>query len=169
MNKESDWVIIGRFGRPQGLKGLVRIISFTEPESTILDYLPWHIQIKDQWMPLKVETSQIQNKMILAKVASYSEREHVAELTNCNIGVLSTQLPNLTNGEYYWHDLVNMSVVNKEGVMLGHVTQILATGANDVLVVSGERRYLIPYIHDIYIVSIDPVQQHITVDWDENF
>ncbi len=169
MNKESDLVILGRFGRPQGLKGLVRIISFTEPESAILGYLPWHIQIKDKWIPLKLETYQIQNKRILAKVAGYLEREHVAELTNCNIGVLSTQLPSLANDEHYWHDLLNMSVVNKEGVILGHVTQIMATGANDVLVVNGEHRYLIPYIPDIYIVSVDPVQQHITVDWDESF
>lgn len=169
MNKESEWVTLGRFGRPQGLKGFIRVISFTEPETAILEYLPWHIQKKDQWLPLALETFQIQNQKILVNIVGYSERESIAELTNCNIGILSAQLPKLSGGEYYWHELTQMHVVNKDGTPLGQVTEVLATGANDVLIVSGEKRYLIPYIPGIYIVSVDPVQQQIVVDWDENF
>lgn len=169
MNKESDWVVLGRLGRPQGLKGLIRVISFTEPESSILDYQPWSIQQKDAWRALSLKTIQVQTNAILVKVAGYTEREDVAQLTNQNIGVLRTQLPQLPNGDYYWHELKQMHVVNQDGITLGQVTDILPTGANDVLVVCGKKRYLIPYILGIYVVSVDPAQRLITVDWDESF
>ena len=169
MSNDSDWVILGRLGRPQGLKGLIRVISFTQPESAILEYAPWFIQQKDKWIPLKLEDSQIQNQTILIKVADYTEREKVAELTNCNVGVLAKQLPKLPDGDYYWHDLQQMSVVNKNGTVLGNVIEILPTGANDVLVVSGEKRHLIPYVPERHIVSVNLEQRQIVVDWDENF
>lgn len=168
MNKESDWVILGRLGRPQGLKGFIRVISFTEPESNILDYLPWHIQKKDHWIPLQVDNFQVQNKTILVKIEDYTEREAVAELTNCNIGVLREQLPNLLAGEFYWHELQNMTVQNKEGIVLGQVTQIMPTGTHEVLVIEGKKHHLIPYVPEIYILEVDPVQRQIIVDWDEN-
>jgi len=169
VNNESDWVTLGKLGRPQGLKGLIRVISFTQPEPAILEYFPWFIQQKNEWIPLNIETFQVQNQTILIKIAEYTEREDVGQLTNCHIGVLSAQLPKLPDGEFYWHELKNMSVSNQDGTLLGTVTDILPTGANDVLVVSGKKRHLIPYVPKIHIVSVDPVQRQIVVDWDENF
>lgn len=168
MNKESDWVILGRLGRPQGLKGFIRVNSFTEPESNILDYLPWHIKKKEVWVPIQVDSYHIQNQTILVKISGYVEREKVAELTNCNIGVLSEHLPSLPEGEFYWHELQNMMVLNKEGAILGQVVQIMPTGTHEVLVIEGEKRHLIPYVPDVYIEKVDPVQRQIIVDWDEN-
>lgn len=169
MSNTSDWVVLGRLGRPQGLKGLIRVISFTQPTFAILDYEAWFIQKKDHWLPLKLETFQTQNDVILAKISGYTEREAVGELTNCNIGVSADQLPQLPEGEYYWHELKKMSVINQEGICLGKVIDILPTGANDVLVVSGDKRHLIPYVPKVHIISVDPLQQQIMVDWDENF
>lgn len=169
MNNETDWVVLGRFGRPQGLKGLVRVISFTDPESSILKYTPWHMQQNSMWVPVELTNSLTQNKSILVQVAGYVQREEVAQLTHIEIGVLRSRLPKLPSGEYYWHDLANMCVRNLSGVVLGHVEDVLPTGANDVLVVCGEKRHLIPYIPDMYIVSIDSEQRQIVVDWDEHF
>lgn len=168
MNKESDWVVLGRLGRPQGLRGLIRVISFTEPESNILDYLPWHIQKNGHWVPLRIDNFQTQNQTILVKIEGYTEREAVAELTNCNIAVLREQLPKLPEGDFYWHELQNMMVQNKEGAILGQVVDIMPTGTHEVLVIQGEKQHLIPYVPDIYIVKVDSVQRQITVDWDEN-
>jgi len=169
VNKESSWVILGKLGRPQGLKGLIRVISFTQPEPSILEYLPLFIQQKESWTPLNIENFQVQNQMILVKIAGYTEREEVAKLTNRHVGVLSAELPALTDGDYYWHELMQMTVYNKDGSLLGNVIDILPTGANDVLVVSGEKRHLIPYVPKVHIVSVDPVQRQIVVDWDESF
>lgn len=168
MNKESNWVVLGRLGRPQGLRGLIRVISFTEPESNILDYLPWHIQKNGHWVPIHIDNFQTQNQTILVKIEGYTEREAVAELTNCNIAVLREQLPKLPEGDFYWHELQNMMVQNKEGAILGQVVDIMPTGTHEVLVIQGEKQHLIPYVPDIYIVKVDSVQRQITVDWDEN-
>lgn len=169
MFKDPDWVVLGKLGRPHGLKGLIRVISFTEPEVSILEYKPWFIHYKHEWTPLELETFQIQNQLILIKIVDCAEREELAKMTNCHIGVKSNHLPQLPQGDYYWHEIIEMSVLNKDGKLLGTVSEILPTGANDVLVINGEKRHLIPYVMGIHIVSVDALQRQIIVDWDENF
>jgi len=169
VNQTSDWVVLGRFGRPQGLKGWVRIVSFTDPEAAILGYTSWHMRQKDTWVPVSVVNTTMQNNTILAQVTDCESRDDAAKLTNIDIGVLRTDMPKLPSGEYYWHQLENMCVRNQKGIELGHVSHILPTGANEVLVVQGNKRHLIPYVPDVYIMSVDLELQQIVVDWDENF
>ena len=161
-------MVLGRFGRPQGLKGFIRVISFTQPEANILDYLPWHIQAKKTWLPIQVERSQIQDRTILVKIYGYDEREVVAELTNSHIGILAENLPKLPDDEFYWHELLGMLVVNKQSIELGKIVQIMPTGTHEVLVIEGEKHHLIPYVPELYIEKVDTVQRQIIVDWDEN-
>ena len=169
MSNRLDWVVIGRFGRPQGLKGFIRVISFTEPEQSIFEYSPWYTSHDGQWLPIELENPVKQNNTLLVKVTGYVQREQVATLTHTEIWVARAQLPVLADGEYYWQDMLHMQVSNQTGIVLGEVTSLLSTGSNDVLVVCGEKRHLIPYVKGIYILSIDPVQRNIVVDWDENF
>jgi 16S rRNA processing protein RimM len=169
VDKNSDWVVIGRFGRPHGIKGLISIISFTDPRDNILSYTDWHAYINKQWQPVKLLDLTSNNKSILAKVDGYVEREDLAYLTNIDIGIKSEQLPMLDEGEFYWSQLVGMEVVTVEGISLGQVTEILSTGANDVLVVVGEKRHLIPYLPGKSIIKVNDSQRIITVDWDMDF
>lgn len=169
MDNEHDWIIIGRFGRPQGLKGLVRVISFTEPQHNITNYVPWYTRLNNTWQQITVLDIERHNKFILVQIKGYQQREQLSLLTNLDIAVPRSQLPNLPAGEYYWHQLMGMKVVNKDGLILGDVTDLLETGSNDVLVVSGEKRHLIPYILGDFIVHIDDEKRVITVDWDVDF
>lgn len=169
MNKDSNWVVVGRFGRPHGLKGFVTVISFTEPRENVLHYTDWHAYIGHLWQPLNVIHTEVNNKFILAQIEGYQEREDVGRLTNIDIGVNQEQLPTLQQGEYYWHQLEGMQVMNPQGLLLGKVTEIMPTGANDVLVVVGEKRHLIPYLPDRTILGVDDVNRIITVDWDVDF
>ena len=169
MDTNNDWVIIGRFGRPHGLKGFVSVISFTEPRDNILRYTDWHGYFNAQWQPLKLLHLEMNNKFILAQVDGYHERETSARLTNINVAVRREQLPVLQPGEYYWDQLVGMQVINQQGVLLGAVTEIMPTGANDVLVVVGEKRHLIPYLPDRWVIDVNDSQRIITVDWDADF
>ena len=169
MNKDSEWIIVGRFGRPHGVKGLITVISFTEPRDNIMSYTDWHAYINYQWQPLKLNHLEMNSKSILTEVDGYTDRDDVARLTNVDIAIKQAQLPDLQSGEYYWHQLVGMRVVNPAGVLLGEVKEILPTGANDVLVVVGETRHLIPYLPGKYVVSIDDAERVITVDWDTDF
>lgn len=169
VDNNNDWVIIGRFGRPHGIKGLVTVISFTEPRDNILSYTDWHANINHQWVPLKLPHLEMNNKSIITQVEGYQSREDVARLTNIDIAVKRHQLPPLQQGEYYWHQLIGMDVLTQEGVALGAVTEIMPTGANDVMVVVGEKRHLIPYLPGAVVVEINDTQRVITVDWDVDF
>lgn len=169
MDKVTDRIIVGRFGRPHGIKGFITVHSFTEPRDNILRYTDWHAYINRQWQPLKLLRVEINDKSILALVEGYKEREQAAALTNVEIAVDRAQLPSLEEGEYYWHDLIGMQVVNQQGLLLGTVVEIMPTGANDVLVVEGNKRYLVPYLLDKFISDINTNQRTITVDWDADF
>ena len=169
MNDATDWLVIGRFGRPHGVKGLITIISFTEPRENILDYARWHVFKNNQWLPLSDLKTTVNNKFILAEIEGYHDRDQVAMLTNLDIAIQRDQLKTLKPDEYYWHELVGMKVVNHQGEIFGEVTEMMATGSNDVLVVQGARKHLVPYLPDEVVTNIDGNQRIITVDWDADF
>lgn len=169
MSKQEDWIIVGRFGRPHGVKGLVTVNSFTEPRDNILSYSDWFACINNCWQPIKVLSAQIHNKTIVAQIEGFPERELVAQLTNIEIAIHKDQLAPLAPGEYYWHQLVGMKVINQQGLSFGEVVEVMPTGSNDVLVVKGEKRHLIPYLPGQFVTHIDSTTRTITVDWDMDF
>lgn len=169
MGNSTDWIVVGRFGRAHGIKGFITVHSFTDPRDNILHYTDWHARIAQQWQPLKILHLEINNKLILAKIEGYHEREQVARLTNVEIAISRNQLPALKPGEYYWHELVGMQVINQQQQVFGKVSDVLPTGANDVLVVKGEKRHLIPYLPGQYVIEVDSKQQLIIVNWDLDF
>ena len=114
-------------------------------------------------------SEEITHKHILTRIEGYAEREDVAGLTNLDIAVRREELPDLDPGEHYWHQLIGMTVMTRDGSVFGTVREIMATGSNDVLVVVGERRYLIPYLPDVVILDVDTLKYQITVDWDLDF
>lgn len=169
MNNPSNWVVIGRFGRPHGIKGFVTVHSFTDPRDNILRYTDWHAFINNLWQPIKLLSVETHSKAIIALVEGYPEREQVTRLTNIEIAVQQEQLAELEPGEYYWHQLIGMNVINQKGESFGKVIEIMPTGANDVLVVQGEKKHLIPYLPGQFVIDINNNQQVITVDWDMDF
>lgn len=163
----DKWVIVGRFGRPHGIKGMISVISFTEPRDNIITYQQhWHIQLNQQWKPVTLVALTTHHKSILAQVSGYEEREAVTRLTNCEIAIPVEQLPQLEIGEYYWHQLIALKVFTVEGEALGNVVEILPTGMNDILVISGEKQYLIPYLPGRFVKEVNLAQGIIVVDWD---
>ncbi|MDX1838514.1 ribosome maturation factor RimM [Legionella taurinensis] len=169
MKKTIDWVVIGRFGRAHGVKGLITVHSFTEPRDNVLRYTDWHIQRNNQWQPVNLLRVDVTDKQILALVEGCSDREQAASLTNLDIAVSSEQLPELPSGDYYWHQLMGLQVMNQQGVNFGTVTDMMPTGSNDVMVIHGENRHLIPYIPGRYVVAVDLEKHVILVDWDADF
>lgn len=162
----DDWVVVGKFGRPNGIKGCITVISCTEPRENVLDYTDWHIYVKQAWQPIKTFDSVITHKSILTYVEGYDDREQVAALTNIEIGVLRAQLSVLPADEFYWHQLVGMKVVSAAGEEFGVVDHILPTGSNDVLVVQGQKRCLIPYLPGDVVLEVSLAKGEIIVDWE---
>lgn len=165
----DNLVIVGRFGRPHGIKGFVTIHSFTEPRDNILSYAEWQVFLNKNWQPIKLLQVETYTKGIIAQVEGFPERESVMRLTNAEIAVSRDKLAKLAPGEYYWFELIGMTVLNNKGETFGKVVEVMATGANDVLVVQGERKHLIPYLPGQFVLDINPSQQVITVDWDMDF
>lgn len=165
----QDWIIVGRFGRPHGIKGFVTVHSFTEPRDNILRYTDWNAYINYEWRSIKLLAVEVQSKSIIAQIEGYADRELAARLTNVDIAIPKKDLKELQSGEYYWHQLIGMHVVNSKSESFGKVIDIIPTGSNDVLVIEGEKRHLIPYLPGQFILNIDSKQQLITVDWDLDF
>ena len=163
---KSDWVVIGRFGKTHGIKGLISVISFTNPVENILDYEPLHITLKRTWCPIKLLQKQVAGDKILVQVDSYLTCEEASLLTNMEIAVPREVLPKLEDNEYYLHDIVGLKAYNLQNEYLGTVTDIFPTGANEVIVISGTKRILIPFVWEHYIIDVVLSEQKIVVAWE---
>jgi 16S rRNA processing protein RimM len=161
-------VVVGRLGAPYGIKGWLKVHSFTRPSGNILQYHPWLIRTNGEWQPVALQVAEQRGNSIVAKLLDCDDPETAGRYTNLDIAVPRTQLPPLPPGEYYWDELIGLRVINQEGVELGVVDSLLATGANDVLVVKGERERLIPYLKRV-ILQVDLKTSVIKVDWDATF
>lgn len=166
---QDDKVIIGRLGAAFGVRGWLKVNSFTEPFDNILSYQPWLIRRKGQWQTVGIEDIEIHGKSIVVKLQGCDDREKAKLFTNAEIAIEKTQLPALEKDEYYWTDLIGLRVTNKENIDLGIVESLMATGANDVLVVvKNKQQRLIPYIKQV-ILKINLEQRKLLVDWDKDF
>lgn len=158
-------VELGRIGAPHGVLGWVRVSSDTEPPENILRYRPWLVD----GVETDVVEGRRQGKAIVARLAGCSDRDAAAELTGRRIAVYRDQLPPPKADEFYWIDLEGLDVQTLAGVDLGRVSHLFPTGANDVLVVEGERERLLPFIWGQVIKDVDFARGRILVDWDPEF
>ena len=163
-------VMLGRIGRPYGIKGWVHLTSYTSPASNICHYTTWQLKrSNNNIQTYEVTHCKAHGENFVAKLDGIDDRDVAASLVNAAIQIDRQDLPKLETNEFYWHDLYNLRVINSAGVELGKITEILETGANDVLVVTGDKRHLLPYIDGV-ILNINLDQGIIEVDWqlDEN-
>lgn len=161
----NNWVVIGRFGRVHGIKGFIQVHSFTDPLGNIFEYQPWYIQLKKTWCPIKIHQEQLNGHKFLVQIENYMTREEASFLTNMEIAVPRHVLPELKEA-FYHHDLIGLKVYNDQQEYLGEITDIFVTGANDVLVISGDSQYMIPFVMDVFVQSIDLKNHQVSVHWD---
>ena len=165
----SDWVVLGRVSGLFGLQGWVRVFSHTEPREGIARYHPVFLQRQGAWQPFEIEAGRAHGAGVVLKFVDYDDRDQAATLIQSDIAVRRAQLPLPKPGEYYWADLEGLRVMTLEDVDLGTVDHVFATGANDVLVVKGERERLLPFLKGSVVVEIDLEQRLLRVDWDPDF
>jgi 16S rRNA processing protein RimM len=162
-------VVVGKIAGVYGVKGWVKVRSYTEPKENILDYAPWRLEGGDTPIEVRVLAGKAHGAGIVAQLEAMTDRDQAARLVGREISVLRECLPNLPEGEFYWMDLVGLRVVNLEGAEFGRVVQIMETGANDVLVVAGDRERLIPFALGQAVRQVDLAGGRILVDWDADF
>jgi 16S rRNA processing protein RimM len=166
---EKDMIIMGRVSGLFGVRGWVKIFSYTSPREGILGYKVWYLKRQGEWCECKIAAGHPQGKGIVARIEGYDDRDRSAELLESEIAISRAQLPALPSGEYYWADLEGLQVVTLQGVALGTVSHLFETGANDVLVVKGDRERLIPYTVGQAVQEIDLEAGRMVVDWDPDF
>jgi len=162
-------ITIGRISGLYGVRGWVKIFSYTHPIKNILNYSPWQLGQHGQWQTISVSEGRSQNKGIIARLESINDRDQASRLLGAEIAVERQQLPQPSEGEYYWADLTGLTVINREGITLGQVDYLLETGANDVLVLKGERERLIPFLLEQVVLDVDLAQSVLRVDWEADF
>lgn len=161
-------VIIGRIGGLYGVRGWLRVYSHTEPRGRILDYGPWLVQGEDGEV-VEIEEGREHGKGIVVKLKGYDDRDAAARLIGRDVAVRRRRLGTPAPGEYYWTDLEGLRVVTLEGRDLGLVDHLFGTGANDVVVVRGDRERLIPFVQEQVIRRVDLEAGVMEVDWDPDF
>lgn len=166
--KSKSRIIVGCTGGAHGVRGLMKIMSYTRPKKNIFSYSPWMIHVDKTWQQFELEESQHRGSRLLVKLAGVDSPEQARLYMNCDIAITREQLPELNEGEYYWHDLLGLEVINQNQISLGNVSEITETGANDVLVIkstNNKQSILIPLVMDVYVKQVDLIARQINVDW----
>jgi 16S rRNA processing protein RimM len=158
-------VIVGQIRGLYGVRGWVKVFSYTDPITNIINYSPWFVNQK----MFAVSQAKAHGKGIIAKFESINDRDGAATLLGAELAIDREQLPTTATDEFYWHDLIGLTVINHEGITFGKVESLIATGANDVLVVSGERERLIPFVMNHVVLEVNLVESTLRVNWDVDF
>jgi len=186
----SEKIVVGRITGVYGVKGWVKIFSYTDPMESIVDYNPWFIRAENRknapWIQITLKSGKRHAKTVVAKLEHCNDRDAAQAYIGNEIAIELQQLEALKQkDEYYWRDLLGLRVINQQGVELGVVKDLMETGANDVLVVvpqdaedsSGndngtakkKQECLIPWTMNHAIIAVDLEQKVIEVDWDPDF
>lgn len=176
MSSKQEPVVLGKLGSSHGIKGWLKITTYTESVEGIFDYSPWLIKEQGEWREVKVLQWRYQGKAVVASLEGVDTREHAQMLTNCEIAVTPEQMETLPEDEFYWRDLIGCEVVNTKGYNMGKVQEIVETGSNDVLLVKanakdgfGKAERMIPFVTEQFIIEVNLSEKQITVDWDPDF
>ncbi|MCL6415861.1 ribosome maturation factor RimM [Aestuariirhabdus sp. Z084] len=180
-NKEQ--IVLGRITTVYGVKGWLKVHSYTEPMDNILNYSQWTLNQQGRKQTVEIDQGRHHGKGLVVRLKGCDDREVARTFTGSEILVERSQLPTLDNGEYYWHQLQGLEVITDhvveggraEPALLGKVAQLMETGANDVLVVRAckgsidKRERLIPYLQDQVINEVNLEEGFVRVDWDPEF
>ena len=167
--KSDKKILVGKISNPHGIKGWVKVISFTDPIENILSYKQWIISDKETEKTYYLEDSRVQGNKIVIKLENVNDRNDADLLKNLQIQVNRSDLPELDQNSYYWEDLVDFNVIDIKGNHVGKVDSLFRTGSNDVLVIIDEtkERLLVPFIMEEVIKYVDLAKEIISIDWPE--
>jgi len=171
MDTSVEYIPVGKISGAFGVKGWVKIYSFTDPRENILSYSPLYLARKGAWVEVKVVDGRLQGKGVVMSFDGVTDRDQVLPLVGVELAITKAQLKPAGKDEYYWSDLIGMAVVNVQEQQLGHVDSLLENGAHDVLVVVNKDKTerLIPFVLDDIVELVDLDNKVIRVDWELDY
>ena len=170
MNDPTRRILVGRIHGAFGVRGELKLESLTEPAGNLLRYQPWILR-DAQGREREVDGARARpgGKGLIGAIPGIEDRDAADALRGAELYVPRSALPPPKDGEFYWIDLEGMRVANLEGIEFGNVGGVFSNGANDVLVVRGDRERMIPFVRPDYIRELDFEAGRIVVDWDADF
>ena len=171
MDTPVEYIPVGKISGAFGVKGWVKIYSFTDPRENILSYSPLYLSRKGEWVKVKVVEGRLQGKGVVMSLSGVTDRDQVLPLVGVELAIAKTQIKPAGKDEYYWSDLIGMSVVNVQDEQLGEVESLLENGAHDVLVVLNKDKTerLIPFVLDDIVELVDLDNKVIRVAWELDY
>ena len=162
---ETQPIEIGSISGCHGIQGWVKVFSHTDPVDNIFNYKQWILGSKHGSQLIKIKSGKVNGKRLIAQLEGINSRDEAEAVVGHTISI--DALPKLAAEVFYWRDLEGLSVIDTTGQLLGVVDELLATNANDVLVIldAKQKRHLIPYTYGVHVQKVDLETGHIIVDW----
>ncbi|NZA25196.1 ribosome maturation factor RimM [Luteimonas sp. SJ-92] len=171
MNDPGRRILLGRIHGAFGVRGELKLESFTDPPERLLQYRPLILRdARGQECELPGVAGRQTAKGIVARLPGVEDRDAAEAMRGAELLVARSALPPPKPGEYYWVDLEGLRVETPDGIPLGRVAYLFSTGANDVLVARDDaRERMIPFVTPDYVRSIDFDAGLVVADWDPDF
>jgi len=157
-------VILGKIAGTFGVRGWVKINSYTDPPDNILEYAELLIGNAGHWSRVELEDGKLTGKGVLGKLKGIETPEDARTRVGAELGVRRSELPPPAPGEYYWSDLEGLEAESPSGERLGRVDHFRSTPGGTMIVLRGERELWVPFVKD-RVVKIDLEQRTIVLDW----
>ena len=170
---EPRRIEVGRLGAAHGVRGWLRVQSFTDPPQRLFEWTLWRLQPQGEGQDgaareVKLLEARPQGNGWIARLEGIEERNAASRLTGQMILVEREALPPAEGREHYRDDLVGFEAKNLEGALLGVVDHFIDTPGNTVMVIQGERERLVPMTRE-HLRSVDKDARSLVVDWPEDF
>ena len=167
--KPTKWVTVGRVSGVFGVKGWLKVRSYTEPPDNIVRFGTWTLRVEGADHSFDVEDGQSHAGIVVVKLRGIDDRDRARDWVGADVVVAREQLPATRDGELYWTDLEGLEVRTTTGLLLGRVAHLLATGGNDVLVLDSAPQRLIPFVAGSVVKEVDLEAGQIVVDWSPDY
>lgn len=157
------WIPVGRVVSTHGMRGEVKFYYYNEVKEEFLDYTSLFALKGDEYVELKPLKATYSKRFFYLSFRGLATVGEVSFLVTKELFVREADLPRLEDGEYYEYQLIGLEVITTQGMSLGKVTSVLHTGANDILIVEGERELMIPMVEG-FVIDIDVSRGEVRVD-----
>jgi 16S rRNA processing protein RimM len=162
----SALIELGAVGAPFGVRGWVKLRSFTDPPDRLLQHRSLRLGSGGDWTVYRIEASGHSGGQLTAKFSGVNDRDQAQALRGAPICVPRSELPQRDDKDYYRADLIGCEVVNLAGARLGKVQHFIETPAQVLMVVRGEREFWVPAV-PLHLRRVDLQARQVVVDWSD--
>jgi 16S rRNA processing protein RimM len=167
MSGESSSLIeLGVVGAPFGVRGWVKLRSFTDPPERLLQHRNVQLRLGSAWTAYRIEASGRSGGQLTAKLAGVDDRDQAQALRGAPVCVPRSELPQRDDKDFYRADLIGCEVVNLAGLRLGTVLHFVETPAQVLMVVRGDQEYWVPAVPQ-HLRRVDLQARRVVVDWSD--